>query len=159
MERGDCACSEMERTDTHSNDVPCTAFGALISLISTCGKHWKISNGSGEGVIDKTILLLPCFAQYLHPWVSHCAVDSLYPLTPFPQIALIHPYLNNFSFVWLMDSKMHFSTWRVARVVPVNKLMLERWVSSGAVFLRATQTPLRAHLPPEIAFQKGKVDS
>lgn len=31
---------EMEKTDTHSNDgLLVLAFGALISLISTCGKH------------------------------------------------------------------------------------------------------------------------
>lgn len=150
-------------------------FEALISLISTCGKHWKIRNGSGERerAIDKNhpcaCLFCPVSPSFLRLFecsrckdfrFSLCALHSLSPSVPFPQIALINPYLNDFSFVWLMDKKIHFSTWRGARVVLMNKLMLEMWVSSGAIFCSPhPQRLLWEHFFPEIACQKGKVDS
>lgn len=107
----------------------------------------------------KTILVLACSAQYLHLSLDYlsglcsrckdfhfspCALHSLSPSVPFPQIALINPYLNDFSFVWLMDKKIHFSTWRVARVVLMNKLMLEIW--GYFLFPTPTKTPLRTLL-------------
>lgn len=156
--------------------APGTGFWSSRITDQHVWKTLKISDGSGERAIDKTILLLPCSAQHLHLSLGYlsglcsrckdfsfslCALDSLSPSVPFPQIALIHPYLNNFSFVWLMDKKIHFSTWRVARVVLMNKLMLGMWVSSGAVFCSPhSQGLLWQHIFfPEIACQKEKVDS